>query len=50
MVQMDIYRKLVAENIITDKAIHSLHDTNLHYEPYQHCGKYVESEQGFAHQ
>jgi hypothetical protein len=50
MVQMEIYHKLVAQNIITDKTILSLHDTNLHYAPYNCWGGFVESEQGFAHQ
>jgi predicted O-methyltransferase YrrM len=50
MVQMDIYHKFVKEGIINDSTILSLHDTNLHYAPYQHCGKFVEKENGYAHQ
>jgi len=50
MVQMDIYYKLVNNNIINDNTILALHDTNLHYPPHQHCGVYIEKENGFAHQ
>jgi predicted O-methyltransferase YrrM len=50
MVQLDIYYKLVNNNIINDNTILALHDTNLHYPPHQHCGVYIEKENGFAHQ
>jgi predicted O-methyltransferase YrrM len=50
IVQMDIYYHLVNNNIINDNTILALHDTNLHYPPYQHCGEYIEKENGYAHQ
>jgi len=50
MVQMDIYAKFVNNNIITENTIIALHDTNLHYPPYQHCGVYIEKDNGYAHQ
>jgi len=50
MIQMDIYHHLIQHNIITDKTIIALHDTNLHYPPFQHCGHYIEQEDGYAHQ
>jgi len=50
MIQMDIYYKFVNNNIINDNTILALHDTNIHYPPYQHCGVYIEQEKGYAHQ
>lgn len=50
MIQMDIYCKFVNNNIINDDTILALHDTNLHYPPYQHCGHYIEKDNGYAHQ
>lgn len=50
MIQMDIYYKFVEHNIINDNTILALHDTNLHYPPYHHCGEYIEKENGYAHQ
>lgn len=50
MIQMDIYYKFVNNNIINDNTILALHDTNLHYSPYQHCGYYIEKDNGYAHQ
>jgi predicted O-methyltransferase YrrM len=50
MVQIDIYCKLVNNNIINDNTIIALHDTNLHYPPYHHWGVYNENEKGYAHQ
>ena len=50
MIQMDIYYKFVNNNIINDNTILALHDTNLHYPPHQHCGVYIEKENGYAHQ
>ena len=47
---MDIYYNFVNNNIINDNTILVLHDTNLHYPPFQHCGVYIEKEDGFAHQ
>jgi predicted O-methyltransferase YrrM len=49
MIQMDIYYKLVNNNIINDNTILALHDTNLHYQPYGR-GVYIEKENGYAHQ
>ena len=52
MVQMDIYHKLVNDNIINDNTILALHDTNLHYPPYHihNFGVYIEKEDAYAHQ
>lgn len=50
MVQMDIYKHFKENNIITDKTILALHDTNLHYAPYRTIGPYVEKDGGYAHQ
>lgn len=50
MCQIQIYHRLLDEGIIHNNTILALHDTNLHYPPYQHCGNYVESEGGYAHQ
>lgn len=50
MVQMDIYHRFVNEGIITDRTILALHDTNLHYPPFQAWGPYISSEGGYAHQ
>jgi predicted O-methyltransferase YrrM len=50
MVQMDIYYKFVNNNIINDNTILALHDTNLHYPPYQHCGIFIAKDNGYAHQ
>ena len=49
-IQMDIYYKFVNNNIINDNTILALHDTNLHYSPYQHCGYYIKEDNGYAHQ
>jgi predicted O-methyltransferase YrrM len=49
MVQMEIYDKLVNNNIINDNTILALHDTNLHYPPYGN-GVYIEKENGYSHQ
>ena len=49
-IQMNIFYNLVNNNIINDNTILALHDTNLHYPPYQHCGNYIEKENGYAHQ
>lgn len=50
IIQLNIYEKLLKNNIIDDKTILALHDTNLHYSPYQHCGKYISADDGYAHQ
>lgn len=50
MIQMDIYYKFVNNNIINNNTILALHDTNLHYPPHQHCGLFIEKENGYAHQ
>jgi len=50
MIQMNIYQKFVNNNIINDNTILALHDTNLHYPPYNHGGRYIEKENGYAHQ
>ena len=47
---MDIFYKFVNNNIINDNTILALHDTNLHYPPYQHCGIFIEKDNGYAHQ
>lgn len=49
-VQLDIFFRLKDQNIIGEDTILALHDTNLHYEPYNRIGKYVEKEGGYAHQ
>jgi len=50
IVQLEIYNKFVDNKIINDNTILAVHDTNLHYPPYQHCGVYIEKENGYAHQ
>lgn len=50
MVQMDIFHHFVKEGIIQDHTILALHDTNLHYPPFQVFGPFVQSEGGYAHQ
>jgi hypothetical protein len=50
MVQMNIYHNFVDKNIITDNTVIALHDTNLHYSPWNKWGPYVPSENGYAHQ
>ena len=50
MVQMNIYENFVQSGIITDDTVIALHDTNLHYHPFQVCGPYVHEEGGYAHQ
>jgi len=49
-VQMSIYNHFVSKRIINDETILVLHDTNLHYAPYNKWGKYVKQEDGWAHQ
>jgi hypothetical protein len=50
MVQMDIYHRFRNENIIDDNTVIALHDTNLHYAPWNKWGPFVESKNGYAHQ
>ena len=45
MVQMDIYKNFVDDNIINDNTIIA-----LHYPPYNLWGKYIKEEDGYAHQ
>jgi len=49
MVQMDIYHSFVKQNIITEKTILALHDTNLHYSPYQVWGPYSQGQDIMGH-
>lgn len=50
MVQMDIYHRFVEQGIINDATVLALHDTNLHYAPYNVWGPFVATEGGYAHQ
>jgi predicted O-methyltransferase YrrM len=50
MLQMEVYHRWVHHNIINDNTIIALHDTNLHYPPYQHSGIYIPEENGYVHQ
>jgi predicted O-methyltransferase YrrM len=50
MVQMYIFHHLVKNGLITDKTVLALHDTNLHYSPYNRWGPFIEKENGYAHQ
>lgn len=51
MVQMDIYFALLQKGIITDKTVIALHDTNLHFSPFNvFGGQYIPHDDGFAHQ
>lgn len=50
MVQMEMYKSFVENGIITDETVIALHDTNLHYAPFQVWGPYVDEEGGYAHQ
>lgn len=49
-VQIDIFFKLKEQNLIGENTIIALHDTNLHYSPYNKWGKYIPKEDGYAHQ
>lgn len=50
IVQLDVYKNLKSNGLITDKTILALHDTNLHYAPYNRFGHYVEKDGGYVHQ
>jgi predicted O-methyltransferase YrrM len=47
-VQMDLFNKLVENNIITDDTVIALHDTNLHYS--RDIGWAYPCDDGFVHQ
>jgi predicted O-methyltransferase YrrM len=48
--QMGAYAALRLAGAITDATVIALHDTNLHFAPYNRHGPYVEAEGGYAHQ
>jgi len=48
MVQMDIYHRLLNSNIINDKTIIALHDTNLHFTQFHPDAKFIPSENGYV--
>jgi predicted O-methyltransferase YrrM len=50
MVQMESFVRLREQGIVTDKTVIALHDTNLHYAPFQQFGTFVPEEGGYAHQ
>jgi hypothetical protein len=50
MVQMKIYKNFIDNGIINDTTMLVLHDTNLHYAPYQMFGPFVAEGGGYAHQ
>lgn len=51
MIQIKVYNEFVEKGIITDKTVLALHDTNLHYSPYNIWGPYIEEDGGgYAHQ
>lgn len=49
-VQMKVFRSLKDNGIITDDTVLALHDTNLHFAPWNVWGRYIEEEDGYAHQ
>lgn len=49
-VQMVVFRALREQGLVNDSTVLALHDTNLHYAPYQVWGDYVPEEDGYAHQ
>lgn len=49
-IQIQMFNSFVSKGIITDNTILALHDTNLHYAPYNKWGPFVPEENGFAHQ
>lgn len=51
MVQLTAFDMMIERGIVTDDTIIALHDTNLHYAPYQ-CswGVYIPEEDGYEHQ
>ncbi len=50
MVQMQVFERFLEQGLITDETVLALHDTNLHYAPFQVWGHFVAGEGGFAHQ
>lgn len=50
MLQMQMYINFITLGLINDNTIIALHDTNLHYAPYNRWGGFVPIENGFAHQ
>jgi hypothetical protein len=57
MVQMQMYKRFVERGIISEDTVLALHDTNLHYAPFNVWGPYVPQggsgpgvSGGFAHQ
>jgi len=50
IVQLEIYNTFIKQGIINDNTCIALHDTNLHYAPYNVWGEYISEEDGFAHQ
>jgi len=52
MIQLEIYKRLVDSGIITDETVLALHDTCLHYEPYNPTNShmYIKEECGYVHQ
>jgi predicted O-methyltransferase YrrM len=50
MVQMQVFERFLELGLITDETVLALHDTNLHYPPFQVWGPFVAAEGGFAHQ
>jgi predicted O-methyltransferase YrrM len=50
LVQKDVYNNFKTAGIITNSTILALHDTNLHYAPFNTRGKYISEEDGYAHQ
>lgn len=51
-IQIQIYKKLLDAGIITEETIIALHDTCLHYEPYNPTNSkmYIKEEEGYVHQ
>jgi hypothetical protein len=50
LVQIDVYKNFIKNNIINDNTVLALHDTNLHYSPFNIHGPYIKEEDGYAHQ
>ena len=48
--QMTAYDRLLAEGVITQNTVLALHDTNLHYFPYQTTTLYYPEKRGFVHE
>jgi len=50
LVQLDVYKNFINNKIINDNTILALHDTNLHYSPFNVRGEYIKQDDGYAHQ